>query len=217
LEGVAAGEERTITLGESGKITASVVDVKRRELPALDDSFAKSVGDAATVDELRVRIRDRLQANAQAQAEANYEEQVLTAVVDQAALELPASLVQHEVEHLVADLEESLQRRGYSLERYLEGAGKDLEGLRAEVRPRAERRLKSRYVLDEIARREGLVPTQEEIVAEEEKVAAELKHDRARVQEWLDESGRREAMIALLRRRKTVASLIARAKGAASQ
>ena len=214
LEDAAAGDERAAGIGESGRLTATVVDVKRRELPPLDDVFAKSLGDVSTVDELRTRLRDRLAADANAKAQEEYEEQVLTAVLDGATVELPASLVDHETEHLVSDLAESLQRRGHTLERYLEGAGKDVAGLFEELRPRAERRLRARFVLDEIARREGLVPTQEEITEEEEKVAAGLKQDLARVKEWLSGEGRREAMIAMLRRRKTVASLVARAKGA---
>jgi len=216
LEGTAAGDERTVAIGESGKLTVAVVDVKRRDLPPLDDAFAKSVADLASVDDLRARLRDRLAADAAARAEESYEDRVLGAVLEGATIELPVSLVEHEIEHLVADLDESLQRRGYTLARYLESAGKDFAGLRDELRPRAERRLRVRFMLDEIARREGLVPTQEEITAEEEKVAAELKQDLARVREWLDGEGRREAMISMLRRRKTVAVLVARAKGGVS-
>lgn len=212
LDGARAGDERTAAVGESGRLVATVVDVRRRELPPLDDAFAKAAGRVATVDELRGRLRDQLSAEAARSAAGQYDEQVLTAVLDGASVELPASLVEHEIDHLVVDLSETLQRRGYSLERYLESAGKDPPGLRGELRPRAERRLRSRLVLDEIARREGWLPTQEEIVAEEEKVAAELKQDPTRVREWLAEEGRRDAMLAMLRRRKTVASLVAEAQ-----
>jgi len=213
LEGAATGEERTVKVGETGLLVATVADVRRRVLPPLDDAFARAVADLATVDDLRARLRGQIDADAQARSEEAYEDQVLTAVLDGAHIELPVSLVEHETEHLVADLHESLQRRGYTLERYLETAGKDLAALQDELRPRAERRLRARLVLDEIARREGLVPVQEEIAAEEEKVAAELKLEKARVAEWLAEAGRRETMIAMLRRRKTVAALVARAQG----
>lgn len=213
LEGAAAGEERTAAVGEAGRLVAVVVDVRRRVLPPLDDAFAKSVADLDSIDELRARLRAEIEADAHARAEEAFEDQVLTAVVDGARIELPATLVEHEVEHLLADLRESLQRRGYTLERYLETAGKDLAGLQQELRPRAERRLRARLVLDEIARREGLAPTQEEITAEEEKVAAELKLEKARVADWLAAAGRRDAMIAMLRRRKTIAALLTRAQG----
>ncbi len=213
LEGAAAGEERTVKVGETGLLVATVADVKRRVLPPLDDAFARAVADLSTVDDLRARLRGQIEADTQARGEETYEDQVLTTVLDGAQIELPVSLVEHETEHLVADLHESLQRRGYTLERYLETTGKDLAGLQEELRPRAERRLRLRLVLDEIARREGLVPVQEEIAAEEEKVAAELKLEKARVAEWLAEAGRRETMIAMLRRQKTVAALVARAQG----
>jgi trigger factor len=213
LEGARAGEERTVAVRETGRLVATVVDVRRRVLPAADDAFAKSVADVATVEDLRARLRTQIEADARAKAEEAYEDQVLSTVVDAARIELPASLVEHEIEHLVADLHETLQRRGYTLERYLETAGKDLPGLQEELRPRAERRLRVRLVLDEIARREGLVPTQEEIAAEEEKVAAELKMEKARVADWLADAGRREAMMVMLRRRKTLATLVARAQG----
>lgn len=213
LEGAVAGDERSVAVGESGRLTATVVDVKRRELPVLDDAFARSLGDVGSVDELRDRLRQRLVADAERQAEEHYEERVLTAVLDGATIELPASLVGHETEHLVSELAESLRRRGYTLERYLEGAGKDVATLHEELRPRAERRLRIRFLLDEIARREGLVPSQEEIAKEEEKAAAELKQDLVRVREWLTREGRREAMITMLRRRKTIAALVARARG----
>ena len=213
LEGARAGDEREAALGESGRVAATIVDVRRRELPALDDAFAKAVGKVNTVDELRARVREQLSGGAARRAQDEHEEQVLEAVLNGATVELPASLIEHEIEHLLADLADSLQRRGYSLERYLESAGKDLPGLREELRPRAERRLRSRLVLDEIARRENLAPSQEEIAVEEEKVASELKQDPSRVREWLAEEGRRDAMIATLRRRKTIASLVSRAQG----
>jgi len=216
LAGAAAGEERSAAIGETGRLVATVADVKRRELPDLDEAFARAVGDVATVDELRDRIRQRLAAEAAAQAREAYEEQVITEVLDRAIVELPVSLVEREIEHLLADLQESLQRRGFTLDRYLQSAEKDLAGLREDLRPRAERRLRARHVMDEIARREGVAPTQEEIAAEEEKVAAELQQDLERAREWLASEGRRETMLAMLRRRKTISTLVDRARGAAT-
>jgi trigger factor len=178
----------------------------------LDDAFAKDVGAESAAD-LRTRLEERLRTEAEMRARESYEEQAMAAVVDQSSVDLPQSMIYHEVDHLLGDLAESLQRRGFTLETYLQQSGKDAAGLREEWRPRAERRLKVRLVLDEIARREGLVPTQEEIAAEEEKVAEELKQDLGRVREWMANEGRREGMIVILRRRKTIAALVERARG----
>ncbi len=212
LRGAVAGSQVTVTVGEGGRLVASVVDVRRRELPEAGDAFAKQTGGASTMEELRARIRARVEADALAGAHDLHQEQVLTSVLGGASVEIPVTLVEGEIESLLADMGESLQKRGYTLERYLEAAGKDLAAAREELRPRAEHRLKLRLVLDEIARREGLEPTPEEIADEEEKVAADLKQDPERIREWLGEGGRRAAMIAVLRRRKTVASLVSRSQ-----
>ncbi|MDR7481189.1 MAG: trigger factor [Armatimonadota bacterium] len=213
LEGVAAGDERTLTVGEAGRLVLAVIDVRRRELPPLDDAFARGVGNVASLDELRAQLRQQLEREAAARAQEAYEEQVLTAVLERAAVELPVSMVEHELDHLVEELQEALQRRGITLERYLASTGQGLDALRAELRPRAERRLRVRLVLDAIADREGLAPTQEEITAEEEKLAADLGLDLPRVRDWLAEGTRRDAMQAVLRRRTTIATLVARARG----
>lgn len=214
LEGATAGEERPVAVGESGRLTAYVVEVKRRDLPPLDEAFAKGVANAASVDELRQRLRERLAADAAVRAREEHEDRVLAAVLDQAVIDLPVTLVEREIDDLVAELEGSLQRRGFAIEQYLNNAGKDMAGLRDDLRARAERRLRGRLVLDEIARREGLDPTEEEVSVEEEKVAAGLRQDSQRVREWLAAEGRRERLIGTLRRRKSVAFLVAAAEDA---
>ncbi len=213
LEGARAGEERTLVAGEAGQLVVTVVDVRRRELPPLDDAFARTAAGVASIDALRARLREQLERDAAARAEEAYGDQVLTAVLERARIELPVSMVEHELDHLVEDLRESLQRRGLTLERYLAATGQGLETLRGELRPRAERRLKMRLLLDAIADREGLTPTEEEIAAEEEKLAAELRLDLPQLREWLAGEARRATLQAVLRRRKAAAALVARARG----
>lgn len=214
LRGATAGSEVSATVGEAGRLVTSVIDVRRRELPDPDDAFARQVGGASTIEELRGRLRERIEADALAAANDALQEQVLTRVLGGASVEIPATLVESEIENLLADMAESLQKRGYTLERYLEATGKEMAAAREDLRPRAEHRLKLRLVLDEIARREGLEPTPQEIAVEEEKVAADLRQDPERVREWLGEGGRRAAMVAVLRRRKTVEALVSRSQEA---
>ncbi len=208
LEGVRRGEERTIPLGDGGgQVTVLAVDVKRRELPAVDDAFARQAG-AESVAALREQLRDRLQAEAAARAAENYRNAVLRAVTAGATVDLPRSLVAHEVEHLLADLEETLARRGLTLETYLRAAEKSVEELRGEYEAVAQERLRTQLVLDEIARREGIVPTEEEITREAENLAQSLQQEVARVRQWLEDESRRSALVRTLRRRKTVEFLV---------
>jgi trigger factor len=211
LVGSTVGNRPAVSLGEQ-TVTFEVVDIKRRELPALDDEFAKEVK-APDLADLRRQQRARLeQERTQAAGEA-YEEQVITALLEGTAIDLPASLVDHEVEHLVADLTEALQRRGLTFPRYLEATGKEEAVVREEFRPSAERRLCTQLALDEVARAESLEPAPEEIDREIENVARRLQQDLPRVREWLSQTGRLSSLTGTLRRQKALAHLVTLARG----
>ncbi len=213
LTGARAGEHRTVSLEGGAQVTVEVVDVRRRKLPELTDDFARAAGRVETLDQLRAQLRERLDQEARERARRQDEERALEALLAGARVELPARLVDHEVDHLVEDLTESLARRGLTLERYLQLQDKTDAQLREELRPAAERRLRTRLALDEVARAEGLDPTQEEIDREVENVARDLRQDLSQVRQWLERSGRLEGIRAALRRRKALAFLVATARG----
>jgi trigger factor len=214
LIGAKVGSSITVTLEPAGSTaTVTVVDIKRRELPELTNEFAKQAAGTDSIEELRKALQERLMTEAAAQAERDYQQQVVDALLGGATIELPASMVDHEVEHLIADLSASLERRGMTLTRYLEAAKKTQEQLAEEVRPNAERRLRTQLALNEVARLEGLAPSQEEIDREAEKLAQSLQQDLPRVREWLAQEGRQDALIASLRRQKTLAYLVTSARG----
>jgi trigger factor len=211
LAGAAIGSRPAAAVGER-TVTFEVVDVKRRELPALDDNFAKDLK-AEHLADLRGQQRDRLaQERAQAAREA-YEEAVLTALLEGSRIDLPASLVEHEVEHLLADLTEALQRRGLTYQKYLEATGKDEGAVRVEFQPPAERRLRTQLALEEVARAESLEPSPEEIDREVENVARRLQQDVPRVREWLTQTGRLSSLTGTLRRQKALSHLVTLARG----
>ncbi|HEY3247322.1 MAG TPA: trigger factor [bacterium] len=210
--GAQVGEQRTAVLDPDTSVTLEVADVKQRELPALDDEFARTAGNVATLDELRAALRGRAEADVRSRAAQDYEQKVVDAFIAGATIELPESLVVHEVEHLVADLTDTLQRRGLTLQRYLDATEKTEQQLRDEFRPAAERRLRTQLALDEIARREGLKPSQEEIDQEVENVARRLQQDVPRVREWLADGGRYENLLAAMRREKALSRLVALAR-----
>lgn len=211
LEGATAGAKPEVRVGEA-TATFEVKDVKRRELPELTDEFARGAG-AQNVEALREQLQGRLTREAAEAAQTEYEGKVLEALLQDAAIELPPSLIEHEVEHMVADLADTLQKRGLTLQRYYETTQKDEAALREEFRPAAERRLHAQLAIEEVARAEGLAPSQEEIDREVENVARRLQQDPARVREWLTESGRLDSLTGTLRRQKALAHLVTLARG----
>lgn len=208
LVGAKAGETRTVPTGSESTVTLEVADVKQRELPALDDELARTAANVPTMEALRTTLRERTTADVRARAVQEHEQKVVDALLAGATIDLPESLVTHEVEHLVADLTETLQRRGLTLQRYLDATEKTEEQLRAEFRPAAERRLRTQLALDEIARLEGLHPSEQEISQEVENVARRLQQDVPRVREWLADGGRYENLLAAMRREKALARLV---------
>jgi trigger factor len=214
LEGRSPGEEVEWE-GDSGRVRFSVVEVRVRELPPLDDSFAQTASDHQTLAELREEVRAKLQAQASAQARAEYEDRVLQAVVDAAEVEVPESLVHAEVHELLDDLAEELRRRGLSWERYLQLVGKSAEQVHDELRPRAESRVRTRLVLDAVAQAEGLEPSEEEVARAVQNLAEGSGRTPEEVRALLERTGGMARLRASLRRRRAVAYLVERASGGA--
>lgn len=212
LEGVSAGGRPEIRLAEH-TVTLEVVDVKRRELPEVTDEFARTSAGAASLAALREQLREKLAREAAETAQGEYEQKVLDALLDRAGIDLPESMIDHEVEHMVGDLADTLQKRGLTLQRYYEATQKDEAKLREEFRPAGERRIRAQLAIEEVARAEQLSPTQEEIDREVENVARRLQQDPARVREWLTETGRYDSLTGTLRRQKALAHLVTLARG----
>jgi len=215
LEGASAGDERSAELpGAAQPAVVRVTDVRRKDLPALDDAFARTVSDRQTLAELREGLREKLQAERTAEEARAQRERVLDAVLAQATFDVPESLVAHEVEHMLQDLADHLRTRGLTLDSYARAVNKDEPALRADMREGALRRVRSRLLLETVAEREALSVSEEEMRAEVENLAAELKQDVAKVQAWLAEGGRQEGLRETLLRRKAMAFLVDAVSGA---
>ncbi|HEV2439670.1 MAG TPA: trigger factor [bacterium] len=215
LEGASAGDERRAELpGAAQPVVVRVGDVRRKDLPALDDAFARTVSDRQTLAELREALREKIAAERTAEESRALRERVLDAVLAQATFDVPESLVEREVERMLDDLADHLRSRGLTLESYARALEKDEAALRADMREGALRRVRSRLLLETVAEREALSVSEEEMRGEVENLAAELKQDVAKVQAWLAEAGRQEGLRETLLRRKAMAFLVDAVSGA---
>jgi trigger factor len=187
--------------------------VRRKELPPLDDAFARLVSEEPTLQALRERLRARLAAERADQEERDLRERVLDAVLSQAPFDLPESMVLHEMEHTLDDLNRRLRGRGLSLETYLRSQGKDEGGLRDDLRPAAERRVRVRLFLDEVAKHEGWTLTEEEMARAVENLAQESGEEVQKMQSWLAQGDRLAGLREHLLRQKAMTTLTAYASG----
>lgn len=177
LVGAAEGEERQLELafpedhpdpdlrGKEGQFRVKVHQVAEKVLPALDDEFAKTVR-VADLAALKRAIRDELAHTAFHEARDQAAEKAVAHAVDTATLEIPAILVEDELDHMLSDLKQRLARQGLSHEEFLLRAKKTEADIRADWRDAAKRRAATLLVIDEMAKRESITVSNEELARE---------------------------------------------------
>lgn len=153
--------------GKPAHIRFTVQGVKEKNLPALDDELAKQLteGKQETLAGLRDAVRDDLQATAARLAQLAFEQAVVRDVVEKSEVEIPQSMVDHEVAHQLEDLEQRLQQQGLRLDRYLAYLGKSPEQWIAEARPEAEARIRADLVLEQAGKALSVEPTDDDLTA----------------------------------------------------
>jgi trigger factor len=189
LIGMNAGQQRSFQLtmpedfsreelrGATVDVDVAVNAVRERILPELDDTLAALDEHAgvATLDELRAYYRGRLEEISAERDRESFEGAALEALRDHVAVELPESMVEHEIDRQVTELDLRLQQMGMPLDRYLEVTGSTVEKLRGERREGAVQRLRLELALDELAKAEGIEVDEAAVVREEQRLTAGRK------------------------------------------
>ena len=176
--GLSAGDEKDINVtfpeeyhakelaGKPVTFKIKVHEVKETQVPAKDDELAKDVSEFDTLDELRADLRKNLEQKQQEEADRSFENALMEKVAESAKLELPAAMIEEELDNELQNFDYQLRSQGMSLEQYSKMLGGDLSGFEKSIRPSAEQSLKLRLTLNAIAEAEKLEITEEEINAE---------------------------------------------------
>ena len=157
--------------GKPAKFEVEVKEVKAKELPVLDDEFAKEVSEFETLEALKEDTTKKLEEANTARAEREYEEAILRAVVENAKMDIPAVMVEQEIDRMVQNLAQRLQYQGLTLEQYFQFTGTDEEKMREYMRTNAQTKVKVDLVLEAIEKAENIEATEEEIKAKAVEVA----------------------------------------------
>jgi trigger factor len=151
--------------GKSLSYSVTLKGLKERDLLPLDDDFAKTVGDADTLAELRDELREDLHQRRTAAARSEALARIIEKMEDGATIDLPEPMIDNAVEEEVRRMRGSLSQQGASLEAYLRATDQSEADLRAEMRPGVTQRLRNSLLLRTIAEREGIAVADEEIDA----------------------------------------------------
>lgn len=195
--------------GQTAHFTVELKELREKILPDLDDDFARSMGDFADVDTLRVEVRRRLERNALDRARHGFADRIIEYAVANATVQLPDILVDQEVEVLHDEFRSSLARQGISEAAYLKAVNQTEADLHAEFRPRAEARVKTLLVLSKIAEAEGIEVTDADVEAEIAAARTRYAGD-PRTITYFDSERGRNFVRSTLRRTRTVEALVDR-------
>ena len=220
LAGARAGEERSVRLrfpadygnsalaGRDAEIAVRVVSVRRREVPALDDEFAKDLGEFESLAQVRTRIRERLGAARERHARAELRRTLLDALIERVPFEVPAGLVHERLHRRLHSARHELEERGVRGERL----DRQLARWEEDWRPAVEREVREEWLLQEVARQQGLAIDDPEIDQRLGKIAEEQGGDAARLRKAYRDAGALEALRERLLEEKAVEFLLALAK-----
>lgn len=149
--------------GKPAKFEVEVKEVKAKELPVLDDEFAKEVSEFETLEALKEDTTKKLEEANTARAEREYEEAILRSVVENAKMDIPAVMVEQEIDRMVQNLAQRLQYQGLTLEQYFQFTGTDAEKMREYMKENAETKVKTELVLGALQKAEKMEVLDEEL------------------------------------------------------
>lgn len=189
LVGAKAGEEIDVKVtfpedyhqedvaGKDAVFKTTIKEVQVKELPEIDDEFAKDVSEFDTLDELKVSVAEKLKEQKTTELRRSAENKVIDFAVQNAEIEIPYLMVEEELDRTLDTYDRQLSSQGLSLNDYLGYMGSNVEQFREGMKADVERNIKADFVLTEIAETEKLEPTEEELEEEIKRYAASMQQD----------------------------------------
>src|SRR5699024_9152259 len=159
--------------GKEAVFQVKIHEVKEKEVPELDDDFAKDVDEEVeTLEELKEKKKADLQKEKEQQAENKKREELIEKVTENAEVDIPDSMIETELDHMMREFEQRLQMQGMTMENYFQFSGQSEDELKEQMRNDAEKRVKTNLTLEAILEQEELEVTEEDIDKELDEMAS---------------------------------------------
>ncbi len=167
--------------GKPAVFKVKINEIRTRELPELDDEFAKDVSDFDTLDELKADIKVKLKEAKEKEANNDVENQLIDEVIKNMKAEIPDIMYENAIDGMVNDFSQRLQSQGMQLDLYLKYTGMDISNFRKQCEEQAHKQVKIRLALEKIVELENITPTDDEIEAEFDKMAETYKMSKEQI------------------------------------
>ncbi|TMN21100.1 trigger factor [Lentibacillus cibarius] len=197
--------------GKKAVFQVKIHDIKTKELPELDDEFAKDVDEEVeTLDELKEKKKEELQKQREQDAENEKRETLIEKASENADVDIPDAMVETELDRMLQEFEQRLQMQGMTLDMYYQFSGQDKEALKDQMREDAKKRVKTNLTLEAIYNAENLEVTDEDVDEELSNMASMYGADVEQLKQML--GGNTDALKEELKTRKAIEFLVSESK-----
>ena len=197
--------------GKPAVFKCELLEIQRKEFPEVNDEFASEVSEFETLEEYKADLRKKLEDAKMKSAAAQNENNVIAKVCENAQIDIPAPMIEMQTEQMIDDYARRMQSQGLPLDQYMQYTGMTMDKLKDQFRPQAERNLKTRLVLEEVAKAENIQVSEEAVDAEIKKMAEAYKIEPEKMKEYLGDA-EKENITMDLKVQEAVDFLVAEAK-----
>ena len=174
--------------GKPAVFKCTVHTIKTKELPDLDDEFASEVSECDTLDEYKDEVKKKIKERKENEAKEKKENQAVEKAVENAQMEIPKPMLDLQVRQMADDFARRMQQQGLSMEQYFQFTGMTAERMMSELEPQAEKRIKTRLVLEAIAEAENIEVSDERLDEELQKMADAYQMEIDKLKEFMGDS-----------------------------
>ncbi|MBQ7841412.1 MAG: trigger factor [Lachnospiraceae bacterium] len=178
--------------GKPALFKVTVKEIKEKQLPELNDEFAGEVSEFDTLDEYKADIKKKLVEKKEADAKNAKEDAVIDAVIANAQMEIPDAMVETQQRQIVDDFAQRIQMQGISMDQYFQFTGLTYDKMLEQVKPQADRKIKSRLVLEAVVAAENIEASEEDFEEEVKRMAEMYQMEADKVKEVLGENGKKQ-------------------------
>lgn len=157
--------------GKDAVFKVKVNSIKVKELPELDDEFAKDVSEFDTLEELKKDVKEKLSAAGKEKAARETEDNVVKAVCDAAEIDIPEAMINNQIDNMIRDFDMQMRYQGLNIEQYMQYTGQTLDSLKEQFKDDAEKNVKTSLVLEKICKTEGIEASDKEVAKEYDEMA----------------------------------------------
>ncbi|PRX28917.1 trigger factor [Orenia metallireducens] len=219
LVGVKVGEEVEVNVtfpeeynaenlaGQDAVFKVTVKEIKVKEMPELDDEFAKDL-EFETLDELKADIKEKIAAREETRVNREFENKLVDAIADNTEVNIPETMVENEIDNMLEGFRYQIMQQGFEFDQYLEMSGIKEEDIRADYKEAAEKRAKANLVLETIAKNEGIEVSDEDLDEKLAEIAERQGQDKDQIKMFLQMQGQLASLKDSLQMEKTIDFLV---------